>query len=412
MRIKIVLKQPYPIGFASTNRVHLYAKGMVEAGHEVDIFIPIPPSENSYLKNDKVKGHNEGITYHYTANRTKRSTSFIGRRLHDIWGVFNAGIQLFRDRRHSHALILISTEPFHILFFRFIANISKLVYLTECNEYPFVFNTSGSIRSSRWFQKFYIKRLISLYDGLIVISNNLKSFYEEQIGDKVSYALIPVLVDCQEFTSIPANKESYVAYAGNLSQDKDGLYTQLEAFAQASRKFPELKFYIIGKAQRQQTKEKADEIIKELKIQDKVIFTGFISRKKLVSIFRNASALMLYKPDSIQAEYCFPSKTAEYLASGSPVVTTSTGELKNYLTHEISALLSDPNDKEALASNLIKVLSDVNLAKRISENGYEIASNNFDYHVQSQNIINFISELRSKKIPKYSKKEAKTTITK
>ncbi|MEK6481260.1 glycosyltransferase family 4 protein [Catalinimonas sp. 4WD22] len=410
MRIKIVLKQPYPIGFASTNRVHLYAKGMVEAGHSVDIYIPVPPSENSYLENVKVKGEYQGINYLYTSNRTQRSKSFFGRRLHDIWGVVNAGIQLFRDKKNSHALILISTEPFHILFFRFVANISKLVYLTECNEYPFVFNKSGSIRSSRWFQKFYIKRLISLYDGLIVISNNLKYFYEQQIGHKVSYKLIPVLVDCQEFTSVPANKEHFIAYAGNLSQDKDGLYTQLEAFAQASKKFPELKFYIIGKAQRPQTKEKADEIIKELKIQDKVIFTGFISRKELVTIFRNASALMLYKPDSIQAEYCFPSKTAEYLASGSPVVTTSTGELKNYLRHEVSALLSDPNDKEALANNLIKALSDVNLAKRISKNGFEIALNEFDYQLQSQKIIEFISELRSKKFPRPSKKKLLNSI--
>lgn len=410
MNIKIVLKQPYPLGFASTNRVHLYAKGIVKAGHHVDIYIPVPPSENSYLKNVQVKGKYEGINYLYTSNRTQRSKSFLGRRLHDMWGVLNAGRLLFQDRKNSEALILISTEPFHIIFFKFIATISKLVYLTECNEYPFVFNQSGSIRSSRWFQKFYVKRLIALYDGLIIISKNLKHFYEQQIGNKVSYNLIPVLVDCQEFTSVPATKGHFVAYAGNLSQDKDGLYTQLEAFAQAHQKFPDLKFYIIGKAQRPQTKEKADELIKKLNIQDHVIFTGFISREELVKIFRNASALMLYKPDSIQAEYCFPSKTAEYLASGSPVVTTSTGELKNYLKHEVSALLSDPNDKDALAANLIKVLSDANLAKRISEKGFTIALNDFDYQVQSQKIVDFINELRQKKFPKFSKKATYTSI--
>lgn len=399
MNVKIVLKQPYPLGLASTNRVHLYAKGMVEAGHTVDIYIPVPPSENNYLKNKDVKGVYEGISYYYTSNRTQRSNNFISRRIHDIYGVINAGIQVFRNRKRSDALILISAEPFHIIFYRFIATISKLSYLTECNEYPFVFNKKGSFRSSKWFQEFYVKKLIALYDGLIIISNNLISFYKQQIGDAVDYKLIPVLVDCKEFTSVPVNKGHYIAYAGNLSQDKDGIYTQLEAFAKASKKFPDLKFYIIGKAQRPQTKKKADEIIEKLNIGDKVIFTGFISRQELVTIFRNATALMLFKPDSIQAEYCFPSKTAEYLASGSPVVTTSTGELKNYLKHNDSALLSDPKDKDALAENLITIISDASLAERISEKGFEIAMNNFDYRANAEEIIKFIHSLKAKKIP-------------
>ena len=395
MNIKIILKQPYPHGFASTNRVHLYAKGMVEEGHNVDIHVPIPPSENRFLDNNTIKGKIDGISFRYTSNRLTRSNNFVKRRIHDILGVLLSGLTVYKERKNTDAIILISTEPFHILFYHVISRLSKAAYLTECNEYPFVF-ARGWLRKKKWFQNFYIKKLMALYDGLIIISNNLLNYYKNELREKVDYKLIPVLVDCSEFDKVVAEKQDYIAYAGNLSQEKDGIYTQLKAFSKASKVYPNLKFYVIGKAQHQESQKKVNALVDKLGIKDKVIFTGFVSREFLVKTFKNAKALMLFKPEGIQAEYCFPSKTAEYLASASPVVTTSTGELKNYLVHQHSAMLSDPKDHDGLAKNLIEVLSNEKLSTTLSNNGYRVAKDNFDYKMQSREIVNFIKALNPK----------------
>ncbi|MGD1892849.1 MAG: glycosyltransferase family 4 protein [Cyclobacteriaceae bacterium] len=409
MNIKIVLNQPYPKGMASTHRVHLYAKGMAKLGHNVQILVPIPHSFNEKLGNKSTSGSHEGISYVYPSGTSVRSTSFIARRLHDLLGVLNAGWSIIKSKENTDAIILVSVVSFHIIFFKIISALSGSVYLTECNEYPFAFSSGKSLKTQKWYQKFYINWIIPQFDGLIVISNNLLNFYQERIRNKVQYALIPVLVDVAEFASVNVDRKNIVAYAGNLSDDKDGLYTQIRAFAKASQQIDDLEFYIIGNAQRPSTKEKALELIRELGIENKVKFTGFVSRKELVEIFRSASALMLFKPNSIQAEYCFPSKIAEYLAAQSPVVTTSTGELKNYLIHEQTALLSAPEDQEGLARNLIKALSDSNLAEKISQNGFEVAQKHFDYQAQSREIITFISRITNQDSQSITKdKELKT----
>jgi glycosyltransferase involved in cell wall biosynthesis len=394
MNISIILNQPYPNGMASTHRVHLYAKGMVMQGHNVQVLLPVPHSDNKKLGNLKVSGVSEGINYKYTSLTSVRSKNFFLRRLHDYLGLINSGIQILKTRNNNDAIILISTIAFHIVFFKLISLLSNSIYLTECNEHPFAFARKGSLRSKLWFQKLYVNHIMSLYDGLLVISHNLLTFYKDKLKSSVHYKLIPVLVDLDEFLSLESKKENYIAYAGNLSEDKDGIYTQIRAFAEVSKIISNISFYIIGSAQRPSTKEKALALIGELGIENKVHFTGFVSREELVQYYKNASALILYKPDSIQAQYCFPSKIAEYLASGTPVVTTSTGELKNFLKDRESALLSDPNELEKLSKNLVEILSDAKLAKRISEKGFQIAKNNFDYKHQSSNIINFIYELK------------------
>jgi len=412
MNIKIVLNQPYPIGMASTHRVHLYAKGMAKLGHNVQILVPVPHSFNEKLGNKSTSGSHEGISYVYPSGTSVRSSNFISRRLHDLLGLFKAGWSIIKSKENTDAIILVSVVSFHIVFFKIISTISGSVYLTECNEYPFAFSSGKSLKKQKWYQKLYINWVIPQFDGLIVISNNLLSFYRNKLKNKVQYALIPVLVDVDEFASVNTERKTIVAYAGNLSDDKDGLYTQLRAFAKASRQIDNLEFYIIGNAQRPSTKEKALELIRELGIENKVKFTGFISRKELVEIFKSASALMLFKPNSIQAEYCFPSKIAEYLAAQTPVVTTSTGELQNYLVHGQSALLSTPNDQEGLAENLIEALSNSDLAEKISQNGFEIAKKHFDYHAQSREIIAFISRIKNKDSQAIiSKKESKTVAS-
>ena len=46
LNIKIIFYDPYPHGMALTNRINLYAKGIVEAGGSVQILIQRPTERN------------------------------------------------------------------------------------------------------------------------------------------------------------------------------------------------------------------------------------------------------------------------------------------------------------------------------------------------------------------------------
>ena len=96
-----------------------------------------------------------------------------------------------------------------------------------------------------------------------------------------------------------------------------------------------------------------------------VHFLGVASRDDIgrfydgADIFVNASNL-----DNM------PVSVLEAFASGTPVVTTAPEGMRYIVEHERTGLLSEPGDATALALNIIKVLSDSELAARLAQNAF------------------------------------------
>ena len=89
MKIAILLNQSYPYGMACTNRIHLYAKGLVELGNDVEILVPRFTEDLGKAINHKIEGEFEGVKFKYACNPI-RSKSFIGRRKQDYSSLFNS----------------------------------------------------------------------------------------------------------------------------------------------------------------------------------------------------------------------------------------------------------------------------------------------------------------------------------
>lgn len=74
---------------------------------------------------------------------------------------------------------------------------------------------------------------------------------------------------------------------------------------------------------------------------------------------------------------------AEAMACKIPVVCTDIGGVKDFAFHEKTALLVPPEDPQAMASAIIRLIKDKNLRKTLSENAYEhIKTFNWDKSVE------------------------------
>jgi glycosyltransferase involved in cell wall biosynthesis len=111
----------------------------------------------------------------------------------------------------------------------------------------------------------------------------------------------------------------------------------------------------------------------------------------------NAAVLALAKPNNQQSEHCFPTKIAEYLSTGKPVLTTSTGSIPQYLTDKKDSFLTEPNDPDRLAQTLSDIFADYGKAQIVGQNGRKLAQNEFDYTTQVDRIITFFEELIERK---------------
>ena len=91
-----------------------------------------------------------------------------------------------------------------------------------------------------------------------------------------------------------------------------------------------------------------------------------VPEAELVRIYNQSSIFIC---SSLAEGFAFP--PAEAMACGCAVVTTDCGGNREYAEHEVTALLSPPRDPEALARNVLRLLDDDSLRRRLARAGYE-----------------------------------------
>ena len=66
----------------------------------------------------------------------------------------------------------------------------------------------------------------------------------------------------------------------------------------------------------------------------------------------------------------FPNTVLEALACGAPTVATAVGGIPEQIEHEVNGLLTPPGDADAFAAAVIRVLTDANLRRALSERAH------------------------------------------
>lgn len=173
MKILFILDQPYPNGMACTKRIHLYAKGLMELGNKVKIIIPKPTERYDYVKNKKKKGTFEGVDFAYASNSTVRSKNFFIRRIQDLLALIKT---FFYSIAFRPEIIIIASGSFlNIIIAKLSSFFSLSKLIRERSEVPFYWK-----EKTNFFDNVYSKFMYSLFDGIIVISQNLFDYFKKE----------------------------------------------------------------------------------------------------------------------------------------------------------------------------------------------------------------------------------------
>jgi len=387
----ILTDVPFPYGTAPTNRVLSYANGLLRNNSAVQVVIYKTASYNKDDSNIPAKGNYQDIPYIYTSNTTLRKNTFIKRRIQDFIGLINSiGYIFSRPQNPETAIILYTINPIAELLFFFLARIKGFHYITETSEHPSVYFKGKSI-ASRLLYFYYYNFNYKLYDYLFVMTQNLIDVMAQIKRKNAKILHVPMTVEIERFNKEKtASNEKYIAYAGFLNQDKDGVLTLIESFYLVSMKHPDLKLYLIGQAPGEDELKRVTDKIAECNLQEKVIITGNVNREELPILLCNATILALARPSSLQAQMGFPTKLGEYLATANPVVVTSVGEIPKYLEDNINAFISEPDSSTAFAHKIEMVLADSDNANKVGLAGRAAAEKYFNNITQAKTIIEFV----------------------
>jgi glycosyltransferase involved in cell wall biosynthesis len=156
----------------------------------------------------------------------------------------------------------------------------------------------------------------------------------------------------------------YILFVGSLTQRKN-IARSLQAFAQLAPSFPDLRFVIAGPRSWKGTP--VESLVAELGLHERVFLTGPVTDSDLPLLYNGARVFVF---PSLYEGFGLP--PLEAMACGVPVVTSNVSSLPEVVGE--AALLVDPLDVDAIASAMLRLLSDPILAADLHQKGVDQAA--------------------------------------
>lgn len=231
---------------------------------------------------------------------------------------------------------------------------------------------------------------VSIYQKISDIDLKSYDFYiplTESINDVVNdknkpYCIIEGFADITD-TSISENHENYIMYAGGV-YEKYGVKNLVDAFILLNKSGVSLKIFGDGS------------YVEELKTvcmqHPNVQYMGCMLSEQVVEYEKRALLLVNPRPANEEfAKYSFPSKTMEYLLSGSAVVSTRLpGIPSEYFDHMFAF---DGHEVDDIRKKLDEILSltneEINL---MGKSGHEFVLKEKNNHVMTRKIYDFLKK--------------------
>jgi glycosyltransferase involved in cell wall biosynthesis len=123
----------------------------------------------------------------------------------------------------------------------------------------------------------------------------------------------------------------------------------------------------------------------DLRLNGHVNLTGFVSEEDLRSNLAAADICVDPDPSSPLNDVSTWIKIMEYMAYSKPIVTFDLKETR--FSAQDAAVYVKPNDEQAFAAALVKLIDDPSLARRLGEFGRKRVEQELQWSVVSQNLL-------------------------
>jgi len=386
MKITVITDSSIYNPTAGVNRCVSLAKGLVAAGHDVDIFCLDACSAGS------ATGDLGGVQFRHAASGIPSQNRW--RRGWTVCVQYLGELNRFVKNTPTDAALVMVGKPWRVFLILQVLARREIPGFTERNEYPFILapqiDTFLQRQAVQWW---YIKKMVPRMCGLALMTKNLETYFRQVTPRCPPTIVIPMTVEPERFETpgMSPFPFRYIGFCGVLTGTKDGVPILVEAFGRIAAQFPDIRLVIIGDNSDTKAINDLRAIAEQYGAADRILFTGMISRKEMPRYLGNAALLALSRPRTKQAEGGFPTKLGEYLATGRPTVVTRVGEIPDYLEDGVHSFLAEPDDVDDFARALRTALSDPAGAEQVGTCGRTLAHTVFDYRVQGKRLGNFMS---------------------
>jgi len=238
---------------------------------------------------------------------------------------------------------------------------------------------TGSTRMKRLFDLFWAKKVILGAEGVIALNETEAEHYRELGVDDDRIAIIPNGIDLAEYPDLPvrgnfratwgiSDHAKIVLYLGRLDPTK-GIDILIRSFAVVAREFDDAVLVLVGGNMGYD--EGFKEQVRLLGLDDRVIFTGFVSKEDKMAAFTDAD---VFVTPSFTG---FPITFLESCLCGTPIVTTGRGDLLTWIEDTVG--YTTRYTPEALAGAIMHLLADDTLRARFGEKAKDLIRTKYNW---------------------------------
>lgn len=237
---------------------------------------------------------------------------------------------------------------------------------------------------------------LHLSDAILCPSRVTRDYIASLGLDRKRVSVIPNGVSPSDFppSALPSRegRTPVLLYIGTLA-DWQGLEIIIKALPKILEQ-QAVHLRIVGRGRSRQRKLLAKQI-RKLGVEGHVTVRPAVPHHEVPALIAESDICLapLALNDRNVTQGACPIKVLEYMASSRPLVASNLPIVRELVREDVDALLFSPNDPEDLARQVLTLLSDYDLSRRLADSAAERARTKFTWHDAQKKLIRVYGKL-------------------
>lgn len=370
------------------SRSFAIAKEMVKLGNKVTIMLI---SKTSRFRTNEFEL--EGV-------HVVESPDFLWSRLRtgwDAWDTLSRVLYLSRTLEKFDLVHCFETRPVTIYPALYIAKKLNAPLITDWNDwwghhglidvnrpiwYPFTFG---------WLETYFEEAFRAKAAGLTIIASALEKrgidlgVKPNRIchipgGTSSENCTVRTKEECRRYANLPLVGPILGFSSADSHLDMEII---MDSLILVAKKYPTVKLIITGQA-----KKDIFSLVKKNKLQDNVIFLGFLSKEDYPWYLGSADMFLLPMADRPYNHGRWPNKMCDYLSLGRPTISNPIGDIKTLFEKHEVGLLADWSPED-FANKIIYLLDHPDVSEKLSKTALDVAKDEYNWEILADKLQDF-----------------------
>ncbi|WP_339229709.1 glycosyltransferase family 4 protein [Aeribacillus sp. FSL K6-2833] len=241
-------------------------------------------------------------------------------------------------------------------------------------------------------------------DHLIAVDTRIQQYIFDKTNKKAT--VIKNFINTNEFKpqlyhkqevrkrlGLPENRK--ILFVPRRLTEKNGVIYPTLALPNVLEIFPETLLVYAGTGEQM---ENISAKVQQLQLEDHVQLLGSVPHDQMMQLYSAADVVLIPSVHSYGVEEATSISALEAMGSGSPVIASAVGGLKEIINDQKDGLLVEEKNPEELSAAIIKLLKDPQLSQNLAKHAREKIEREYSHIEAAKKVSEIYNQVQLKKI--------------